>query len=180
MNEHLRIAATRAEVEAVTGVARQQGRFTNLAKSISKDEERAGQALAKDLKADVVRPQEVTVVQGAKNPDYILDDVAAEAVAPATGNLERFLDKVQSKHKQAGVIVIDMTNSSIPVADMLGAAGRLFGRPTFSDVSRLIFVQGDKVIGQAFRPATGSGVPTIIRGGASIGSQPGGREEEKK
>jgi hypothetical protein len=39
MTEHLRVAAVRAEVEAVTGVARQLRRFTNLAKAMSKDED---------------------------------------------------------------------------------------------------------------------------------------------
>jgi hypothetical protein len=173
MSEHLRVAATRAEVEAVTGVARQPGRFTNLGTSISADEARVGQALARDLNADVVRPLESTV-PGVKNPDYILDDVVAELYSPRTGNIENLIREAVKKHRQGGVMVVDLTHSPVSPTTVLGSAGRFFGRPEFADVGRLIFVQGDRVIGQALRPATSSLAPTIIRGGASAAAAAGG------
>lgn len=176
MGEAARVTAVRAEVEAVTGAARQPGRFTNLGKSISRDEQRVGEALARDLKADVVRPPESTV-SGVKNPDYILDDVVAEAYSPRTADVENLIRGAVKKHKQAGVMVIDVTHSAVKADDLLAAADRFFGRPEFADVGRLIVVQGEKVAGQALRPAAGSAAPTIIRGTASAAAEKAGREE---
>ncbi len=174
MSESLKVAAARAEVEAVTGVARQPGRFHNLSSSMSADEARVGQALARDLNADVVRPLESTV-RGVKNPDYILDDVAAELYSPRTGNIEKIIQKAVEKHEQAGVVVIDLTHSSVPAATVLGSAGRFWGKPEFADVGRLIFVQGDRVIGEALRPS--SLAPTIVRGGTSAAAAASEEEE---
>jgi hypothetical protein len=120
-----------------------------------------------------------STVQGVKNPDYILDDLVAEAYSPISGNLENIIRGAVSKHKQAGVMVIDMTKSAVSTSDVLASAGRFFGRPEFSDVSRLIVVHGDKVIGQALRPVSGSVVPTIIKGAASVsGKITEGRKEK--
>jgi len=176
MGETARVKAVRAEVEAVTGAARKPGRFTNLGKTISAEEQRVGEALARDLKADVVRPPE-SVVSGVKNPDYVLDDAVAELYSPTTGNVENLIRGAVKKHKQAGTMVVDLTRSAVTPEELLGAAGRFFGRPEFSDVGRLIVVQGEKVVGQALRPAAGSAAPTIIRGTASAAAEKAGREE---
>lgn len=174
MTERLRVKAIRAEVEAATGTASQSGRFTNLNKSISTDEQRIGSALAKDLKSDVVRPPDLPTTtrnSGMKNPDYILDDVAAEALSPQTGNLERLLNNIVDKHRQAGQVVVDLTHTSVSTAEFLGQVGRLWKRPNFGDVSRIIVVDGERVAAQVLAPASSSLAPTIIRGAASVTSR---------
>jgi hypothetical protein len=174
MSERLRIKAIRAEIEAATGTATQPGRFTNLNKSISKDEQRIGDALAKDLKSDVVRPPDLkttSATSGMKNPDYILDDLAAEALSPRTGNVERLLNNVVDKHRQAGQVIVDLTHSPVSTGDFLGQAGRLWNRPNFGDVSRIIVVKGERVTAQVLAPATSSLAPTIVRGATSVTSR---------
>ncbi|MDJ0708550.1 MAG: DUF4157 domain-containing protein [Leptolyngbyaceae cyanobacterium MO_188.B28] len=177
--EPQRVVSIRAEVEALTGTASQAGRYTDLATQTSVVENRVGQALARDLRADVVRVPESTA-QGTRVGDYIINNATAELYSPTTGSLRNLLSQAASKHKQAGILVIDVTRTSVPQAEVIGSAGRLFGRPEFADVSKIIYVHNNRVAQTVLRPVvTHSAVPgAAIRGGASaIGQQnPGGRE----
>lgn len=173
LNESARAVAVRGEVAAVTGTARQPGRFTDLAPRTSADETRVGQALARDLNADVVRIPESTTT-GVRTGDYLVDDFLVEAYSPRTANLNNLLSQATSKHQQAGTLVIDLTHTSLPQSTVVGSAARIFGRPEAADLSRILFVQGDRVVADAIRSASGgtSQLPgVIIRGAASGAAQ---------
>jgi hypothetical protein len=175
LGERMRVQAIRAELEAATGAARRPGRFTDMSTAVSREEQRVGEALARDLNADVVRPPDLpgtAATQGMKNPDYFVDDLAAELVSPRSGNVERVLDAVQRKHRQAGLVVVDLTHSQTISAElMVGNAHRLWQRASFADVRRLIIVKDTRVVAELARPVSRSAAPRLIRGAASLGSQ---------
>lgn len=169
LNEGARAGALRAEVAATTGTARQSSRFTDLGGRTSADETRVGEALARDLNADVVRAPESTST-GVRTGDYLIDDVFAEAYSPRTGNIENLLRQATSKHQQAGMLVIDLTHTPLASSEVVGSAGRIFGRPEAADLYRIIYVDGNRIVADVLRPAVvpGSQVPGVfVRGAAS-------------
>ena len=173
LGEGARAAAVRAEVATTTGTARQAGRFTDLGARTSAEEARVGNALARDLNADVVRVPEATT-SGVRSGDYLVDNVFFEAYSPQTGNIENLLRQAVSKHQQAGVLVIDLTRTPIDPATVIGSARRILGRPEAADLYRLIFVRGDRVVSEVLRTAAvpGSQLPgVLIRGAASGAAQ---------
>ena len=181
LSEPARALALRAEVEATTGTAIQAGRFTvPAAGRASADEARVGNALARDLNADVVKVPESTV-QGVRSGDYLLNGQFAEAYAPQTARLDNILTKASAKHQQAGLMVIDLTRSGANARDVIAAAPRIFGRPQAADLSRIIYVNGDRVVADVARPTAAPLGPDVvegmfIRGAASAGSQAGRRD----
>lgn len=180
LGEGARAAAVRAEVATTTGAARQAGRFTDLSARTSAEETRVGNALARDLNADVVRVPEATT-SGVRSGDYLVDDVFFEAYSPQTGNIENLLRQAVGKHQQAGVLVIDLTRTPIDPATVIGSAPRIFGRPEAADLYRLIFVRGDRVVGDVMRSAAapGSQLPGVLIRGAASGAASGAEPESR-
>jgi hypothetical protein len=135
------------------------GRFTNLSKKISADELRVGRALAKELGVDVVRPVESTV-KGVKNADYILGTTHAELYTAKTNSLGNLIGEAVKKHKQAGVIIIDLTKSSVEPGDVVRNSAKIFSDA--HDIDRIIVMQGTKIVGQAVRSA--DILPFVVKG----------------
>jgi hypothetical protein len=178
LEEPARIASVRAEVTATTGTRLQPGRFTDLGTSTSAAESRVGQALARDLNADVVRVAESTA-QGRRVGDYLINNEAAEVFSPRTTNMERLLNAAQTKQKQAGILIIDTTDTTATASSVAQNIPRLFGRPSFGGVDRVIIVEGNRVITTIVRPAAASSPATgaAIRGAASVAGQQGSRDQ---
>jgi len=180
LEEPARIAAVKAELKAATGQASVPGRFTDLAGKASADEARIGNTLAKELKADVARVPESQVRTG----DFLVDDVVMEAYSPRTANWDRILNQAQTKQKQAGTIILDMTHSTAPRSEMANAATRLFGRPSFSSVNQLIYIEKDSIIASFARSAANKPAVKVpvsglkVRAGGSVASQAAGTDEE--
>ena len=122
------------------------------------------------MNAVVVRPAEAAA-QGVKNPDLIVDAVVHEIVAPASGNIERVLDKIVSKHQQAGVVVVDLANTTVTAAELTAQAGRLWGKPGFSDVTKIILIQAGKIAGTLLPPAATGASRVVIQGAATTAAQ---------
>ena len=174
MEEPIRIAAIRAEVAAGTRTARQAGRYTDLGATTSPAETRVGQTLARDIPSDVVRVPESTA-QGRRVGDYLINDRTAELITPRTANMDRLLNAVQRKQKQAGIVIVDLTETALSSSSVASNLPRLFGRPSFGGVDTLIIVEGDQIIATILRPvATHSpAAGAAIRGAASVIGQQG-------
>ena len=163
-----RAVAIRASVEKATGEATKAGRFTNLSTSTSKLEKSQvaiGQVLAHDLNADVVRlPEDPALPPGVKNPDFLINQQLAELIEVSTTSqaskpVNTALDAVANKHKQAGIVVADLTNSVVTAPEFIGSAYRLWGRAKFADVTRLIITRcghGDRRPRPPGGPRTGA------------------------
>jgi hypothetical protein len=170
-----RAQAIRAEVAARTGTRHQPGRFTDLAKKTAPEETRVGETLARELDADVIRPEKVEIA-GLKNPDYVVNDVPFELYAPTAGDLAQVLGHTVQKHKQAGVVVVDLTAVRVSADEFVAQAHRLWANPRFVAVSRLIVVTGTRIVADLARPP--SSLKTLlgigVRGAAfgATGTEP--------
>lgn len=154
-----RAIAIRSTIQATTGEATKAGRFTNLSSRAAASEIATGQALARDLSADVVRIAEDATASGAKNPDYLINNVLAELVALETSSAAKSpiasaLTKIIDKHRQAGIVIVDLTKSVVTAPDLIGSADRLWGNPRFLDVTKLVVVRAGQVIGVIERPVS--------------------------
>ena len=181
MSERLRTQAIRAELEAATGAAQQPGRFTDMSRVVSRDEQRVGEALARDLRADVVRPPDLPstpATRGMRNPDYFVNNAAAEAISPRTGNIERLLNNVVDKHRQAGMVVVDLTHTPVTAEAFLSQVHRLWPRPNFADVTRVVLVRETRVVANLPRPVSRSIPPEAVRGAGSAASRAARGEPE--
>jgi Domain of unknown function (DUF4157)/Contact-dependent growth inhibition CdiA C-terminal domain len=127
--EPQRVTTARAEVAARTGTASQAGRFTDLGTATSAEEARVGEALARGLRADVVRIPEATA-SGVRTGDYVINDAMAELYSPTTSSLRNILSGAAGKHKQAAILVIDLTRSSVARSEADSIAARLLAGPS--------------------------------------------------
>jgi hypothetical protein len=157
LSEADRVITVRSTIVAATGVAARAGRFTNLAARASPSEIAIGQALARDLSADVVRLADDAVAEGAKNPDCLIIDAVAELVelettSAAKSPISSALTKIIDKHRQAGTVIVDLTKSVVTSPGLVGSVNRLWGNPRFLDVTRLIVTRAGHIIGIS-RPA---------------------------
>jgi hypothetical protein len=167
LSEAERALAVREAVQAATGEASKAGRFTDLAARTSASEKAIGQALAAELSADVVRVAEDAAVAGAKNPDFLINNVVAELVelettAAAKSPITSALTKIIDKHRQAGIVIVDLTNSVVTGTELLGSSERLWNNPRFLDVAKLIVTRAGHVIGVLERPASLAGPLTSL------------------
>ncbi|MFX0197879.1 MAG: DUF4157 domain-containing protein [Candidatus Hodarchaeota archaeon] len=151
VKETERAQAIRAEVAARTGIRHQPGRFTDLGKK-NPEEIRVGEILARELDADVIRPPKVKRTTGAKNPDYIVDDVVFELYSPISGSLKDIISNTVGKHKQAGVVVVNLTKARVSTDEFIAQTHKLWEDPRFMDVSRIIVVAGAKIVADLARP----------------------------
>jgi hypothetical protein len=80
LSEADRALGVRARLLEETKTATQAGRFTNLDPASKASEIAIGQALAKNFGADVVKLAADAAKQGAKNPDFLINNAVAEFV----------------------------------------------------------------------------------------------------
>ena len=78
--------------------------------------------------------------------------VELETSAAAKSPIASALTKIIDKHRQAGIVIVDLTKSAVTAPDLLGSAGRLWGNPRFLDVAKLIVMRAGQVIGILERP----------------------------
>jgi Domain of unknown function (DUF4157) len=195
LNEAGKALAVRGELAKDTGTATQAGRFTNLDNEAKASEKAIGQALATHLNADVVKLPRAAAVKGAeaaatpgaKDADFLINNLTAEfrelettaMTAEGKPKIATALSKIENKHKQAGIIIVDPTKSVVRAADLLGSMGRLWGRPTFADVKRVIIVSGTQILAIVDRPVSALDVllPPAIKGGAKAAEAHAGEKK---
>jgi hypothetical protein len=176
MSEADRAFAVRAQLITETGTASQAGRFTNLDAAAKASEKTIGQSLAKTLGADVVKIETNAVAAGAKNPDFLINNVVAELIeietsASGKSPIVNALKAIVDKHTQAGIVIVDVAKSVISAPELLGSMDRLWGSPRFTEVTRVIIARAGQVFAIADRPASiaGTVASTAVRGAAKVG-----------
>jgi Domain of unknown function (DUF4157)/Pre-toxin TG/Contact-dependent growth inhibition CdiA C-terminal domain len=182
LSEADRALGVRNKLAAETGAASQAGRFTNLdttAASVKTASEKAmGEALAKQLGADVVRLAPDVAKAGGKNPDFLINNVVAEFVELGTTSgakspIENALTKIIDKHRQAGIVIVELKGSVVSAAEVLGSMDRLWGNPRYADVVQTIVVKGEQIIKVVDRPVSiaGPAASVAARGAAKVGER---------
>lgn len=172
LGESTRVADAYAQATMEVG-ALAAGRFYNLSReAIEVVEQEAAEILARELQAVVLRPAK-TALKGGKNPDYVINDLVAELVAPLTGSIDAFITKVATKHAQAGIVVVSMARTTLTAPEFIAQIGRLWGKSNFADVSRVIVIAEGKIAAQLLPPASAAAVlaPAAVRATASVGTQ---------
>ena len=111
------------------------------------------------------------VARGVPTADFVVVGPRpglVEAYSPVSTNLAQIMERIGVKHRQAGVIAVDLTATSVDTAAVKGQLAKLWGDPNRIDISRVIIIKGQQVTADIARPAalTVTELGSAVRAGA--------------
>ena len=162
--------------EALRRTAGEAGGVVGMA-GANADEIRVAGALHRHTGRRVTRVVEQAATSRGRTPgattgDFVVGSELVENVSVRTPRLEALLTAVAKKHRQAGIVAVDMTHTTISPAHVVLSAARLWGKPHMLDVNRIILVRGTDVVGDLLRPPS---LANILEAGTATTAVPAGR-----
>lgn len=152
-------------------------RIVDLSGHMTAEEQRAAAALSDHFGERVIKiaEQESVVgvnLPGARTGDFVVGRQLVEFRTVRSPRMANALSAIAKKHQQAGVVAVDLTSSSLTAEALRESAPRLWGRPEFLDVSRLLIMRGGAVVHDLRRPAS---MLVTAEAAATTMSAPAGR-----
>jgi hypothetical protein len=87
--------------------------------------------------------------------EFLLGRTLIDAYAPTTSKVANLVGEIGKKHRQAGVIAVDLSRAPVRTAQVEAEISRVgfWGHPDRVDISRIIVIDGGRVTADLARPS---------------------------
>lgn len=109
-----------------------------------------------------------STVDGVSSADLAIGGKIFEVFAPETNNIKKLLQRIGEKHRQAGSIAVDLSDSSVSPATLGSNLHRIWAHPERIDINRILIMKDGKVVGDLARPASMRVADTLTIAGPTI------------